>query len=200
MNPITMRLGFLLISLGFSGPSLCDNTPLHLNAKGTIELAFTPEHNAQGVILRAIDGARRQIAVQGYSFTSRDIAEALIRAHQRGVRVQVILDTDQALRLSGSQLDTLAAAAIPLWLDGYHRAAHSKIILIDPSDPQGAVLTGSYNFSNAAQQSNSENLLLLRGNPTLNRAYFEHWQRHLAHSLPYPPNSPFSTLTQPDGH
>jgi phosphatidylserine/phosphatidylglycerophosphate/cardiolipin synthase-like enzyme len=48
-----------------------------------------------GLIVRTIDSANSQILVQAFSFTHRDIADALIRAHLRGVDVQIIADREQ---------------------------------------------------------------------------------------------------------
>jgi phosphatidylserine/phosphatidylglycerophosphate/cardiolipin synthase-like enzyme len=47
------------------------------------------------------------------------------------------------------------------------------------------VLTGSFNWTWGAQHRNAENLLILRRNPELTRAYLDNWQRHLADAVPY---------------
>lgn len=188
-----IRITFMMLCVALSlatVPTARGEAVLRIPAQGTLELAFSPDDNTQDVILRALEGARKTVWVQAYSFTDREITAALIRAQRRGVQVQVILDADQALRLPGSQLETLAAAHIPVWLDGAHRISHNKIMLIDPNETYGAVITGSYNFTHSARTANSENLLLLRGNTALNRAYAGNWQRHRAHSLPYPPQPP----------
>ena len=52
-----------------------------------------------------------------------------------------------------------------------------KIIIIDKQ----IVITGSFNFSKAAEESNAENLLILR-NPELAAIYLDNWQKHRAHS------------------
>jgi phosphatidylserine/phosphatidylglycerophosphate/cardiolipin synthase-like enzyme len=46
------------------------------------------------------------------------------------------------------------------------------------------VITGSYNWTMAAEEDNSENLLVIR-DPHLARLYLEHWQRHAQHSFRY---------------
>ena len=45
---------------------------------------------------------------------------------------------------------------------------------------EAAVITGSFNFTQAAQHRNAENLLILRGNPALVKIYLENWQQHRA--------------------
>jgi phosphatidylserine/phosphatidylglycerophosphate/cardiolipin synthase-like enzyme len=48
---------------------------------------------------------------------------------------------------------------------------HSKVIVIDPNGPNPVVVTGSHNFSKAASTKNDENLVIIRNNPALTRAY-----------------------------
>lgn len=47
------------------------------------------------------------------------------------------------------------------------------------------VVTGSFNFSKAAEEDNAENLLVIGGRPELFRAYQQNFEEHLAHSEPY---------------
>ena len=72
-----------------------------------------------------------------------------------------------------------------VYLDGQHEAAHNKVMVVDAGQPDCAVVTGSYNFSFAAQHRNAENLLVLRGDPALCERYRRNWDVHRAHSLPY---------------
>jgi phosphatidylserine/phosphatidylglycerophosphate/cardiolipin synthase-like enzyme len=58
-------------------------------------------------------------------------------------------------------------------------------MLIDAEDKEPVVVTGSYNFSFSAQARNAENLVILRGNAPLARAYLDNWRRHQAEALPY---------------
>ena len=74
---------------------------------------------------------------------------------------------------------------MPLWIDSEHAAAHNKVMVIDNGLPEAAVITGSFNFTQAAQHRNAENLLILRGNPNLTEAYAANWRRHKIHSLPF---------------
>jgi phosphatidylserine/phosphatidylglycerophosphate/cardiolipin synthase-like enzyme len=56
----------------------------------------------------------------------------------------------------------------------------NKIIVIDGE----LVITGSFNFTKAAQQKNAENLVLIR-DPALAARYAQNWDAHRAHSQPY---------------
>jgi phosphatidylserine/phosphatidylglycerophosphate/cardiolipin synthase-like enzyme len=149
-------------------------------------VAFTPGDDAAGLIIQAIAQARQHIRVQAFSFTHRGIAEALIAARQRGVDVAVIVDPQQAVRISTSVVAYMAAAGVPVFYDAEHASAHNKIMVID-ADTAPVVVTGSYNFTHAAQYKNAENLLIVRGNPALAKAYAANWQSHRDHSSVSPP-------------
>ncbi|MGH8743716.1 MAG: phospholipase D family protein [Burkholderiales bacterium] len=154
-------------------------------AAGTVELAFSPEDAADRMVIRAIRDARKQILVQAFSFTHRDIAYALIQAKKRGVDVQLIADAEQTDKIQPNMIADIAAARIPTYLDFQHQSAHNKIMVIDASSHDSAVVTGSFNFTHAAQFKNAENLLIFRGNPQLAAAFLENWKRHLAHASRY---------------
>lgn len=156
-------------------------------ATGSIELAFTPEDNAIHLMVEAIRQARRAILVQAFSFTSNEIAFALIEAKRRGVDVQVVADGEQTVKLENSRIPLLARAGIPVWLDDQHAAAHSKVMVIDPDTQAATVITGSMNFTYAGQFRNAENVLILRGNAPLAQAYATNWQRHREHARPFRP-------------
>lgn len=159
--------------------------PPPLVAMGTVQIAFAPWDDAEGLIVRTIRSARRQILVQAYIFTSRAIAQALIAARQRGVEVQITADREQTFAGEASRIPELAAAGIPVWLEVRYGAAHNKVMIIDASEPNSAVITGSYNWTSSAQRRNAENVLVVRRNAELTQAYFENWQRHRADALPY---------------
>lgn len=156
-----------------------------LQSAGTVQLAFTPGDEADRLIIGAIRNARRQVLIQAFSFTHRRIGEALIAAVRRGVDVQVIADQQQAWGISGDLIADLAAAGVQVLLDREHEAAHNKVMVIDQGFSDGAVITGSYNFTYAAQRRNAENLLVFRGNPALVDAYYANWKRHREHAEPY---------------
>lgn len=161
--------------------------PLKLEGRGSVQVAFTPGDDAAGLVLEAIASARMQILVQAYSFTHQAIADALIAARRRGLDVRVIADLEQRGKLATSRVDYLADNGVPVWLDGEHAAAHDKVMIIDAGQPEAAVITGSFNFTHAAQYRNAENLLILRGNPPLVETYAANWRRHRIHSLPLRP-------------
>ena len=100
-----------------------------------------------------MDGAKESVQVQAYSFTSAPITKALVDAHKRGVKIQVVLDKSQRTERYSSA-DFLQHAGIATFIDTKHAIAHNKIII------DGAtVITGTFNFTQAAEERNAENLL-----------------------------------------
>ena len=141
-----------------------------------IEVYFSPQNGSTAAIIREIDRARSEILVQAYSFTSAPIAHALLMAHKRGIKVEVILDKSQKNQRYSS-FTFLTNARIPTYIDTKHAIAHNKIILIDRS----VVITGSFNFTKAAEEKNAENLLIIRSKE-LTKLYLDNWLHHRDHS------------------
>jgi phosphatidylserine/phosphatidylglycerophosphate/cardiolipin synthase-like enzyme len=56
------------------------------------EVCFTPPPGCTSTVVKALGNARSSVLVQAYTFTSAPIAKALLDAHRRGVKVDVILD------------------------------------------------------------------------------------------------------------
>ena len=153
-------------------------------ANARVEVAFTPGGDVAGRIMDAIGQARRQVLVQAFSFTHDGIARALLDAHRRGLDVRLIADREQTERMERGQVPGLARAGLPVWLDGEHQSAHNKVMVIDAGMPSSLVITGSFNFTRAAQYKNAENAVFISVNDTLAQAYMRNWQRHLKHAQP----------------
>lgn len=154
-------------------------------AQGTVEVLFSPHDDAEAAMLRVLRGARHSVHVQAFLFTSRTLAAALIEARARGVQVEVLADGEQTMRGENSQIPLLVAAGIPVALEVRYAAAHNKIMLVDAAQAGGAVITGSYNFTYSARMRNAENVVILRGNQPVLRAYLDNWKRHRAEAQPY---------------
>lgn len=177
-----LRLALLVTSFALVGPAFGFESSNVIPATGTIEYAFTPGDDAAGLIVRTIDAARSQVLVQAFSFTHREIANALIRAHRRGLDVQIIADREQADSFESAAMQSLVEAGLSVFKDADHSAAHNKVIVIDQNTRQPVLVTGSFNFTFAAQYRNAENVLVLHGNPDLTRAFFANWRQHREHA------------------
>jgi phosphatidylserine/phosphatidylglycerophosphate/cardiolipin synthase-like enzyme len=119
------------------------------------QVCFTPGGQCTRLIIEEIEGARHTILVQAYSFTSAPILSALKAAHARGVEVEVIVDKTSARPSpSGSRYSAatyLTNAGIPVWVDSKVAIAHNKVMVLDDA----TVITGSFNFTAAAQNHNA---------------------------------------------
>lgn len=140
------------------------------------EVYFSPRGGVEDAIVRHVDRAEDSVCVLAYSFTSGPITEALVRAHQRGVHVEVVLDRSQR-SAKGGQVQTLAASGAPVYIDARHAIAHNKVMIIDGK----TVVTGSFNFTKGAEEKNAENLLILDA-PELAKLYRDEWEKHRGHA------------------
>ena len=147
-----------------------------------LDACFTPGADCTGMIVDRIGEARRQVLVQAYSFTSTPILTALAEASGRGIDVRVILDrSDEGGARSAARW--LADHGIAPLIDDQVAIAHNKVLVIDG----GTVITGSFNFTRAAQDRNAENLLIVEGRPDLAGLYAANWQRRAAVSRLFAP-------------
>ena len=144
-----------------------------------VNVYFSPKGGCTDAIINEIEQAKKEILVQAYSFTSAPIAKALVNAHKKGIKVQVILDKSQRSEKYTSAL-FLTNAGIPTYIDDQHAIAHNKIMIIDMTK----VITGSFNFTKAAEEKNAENLLIIESKE-LAKYFLDNWQEHKGHSEPY---------------
>jgi phosphatidylserine/phosphatidylglycerophosphate/cardiolipin synthase-like enzyme len=141
----------------------------------TYQVCFTPAQNCTKLLVATIQQAKNNIQVQAFSFTSAPIAKALIEAHRHGIKVQVILDKSQFQNEHYSSSKFLSRAGIPIYIDYQPSLAHNKVMILDGT----TVVTGSFNFTKAAEKYNAENLLIIR-DVGLAQAYVKNWQQRLA--------------------
>jgi phosphatidylserine/phosphatidylglycerophosphate/cardiolipin synthase-like enzyme len=168
----------LFITLVFS-VQIGHTSDITLPKDTPIKVYFSPQGGCTEAIISQIDQAKSEILVQAYSFTSAPIAKALVTAHKRGVKVLAILDKSQRSEKYTSAT-FLTNAGIPTYIDDKHAIAHNKIMIID----KAVVITGSFNFTKAAEEKNAENILII-SSKELARLYLENWQKHKEHSEPY---------------
>jgi sugar/nucleoside kinase (ribokinase family) len=98
------------------------------------------------MVARLIDSARSRVFVAVYSFKNRWIAEALIRAHRRGIEVKVVLDASQA-RAGGPQYWDLWLSGIDVRTLWDARPMRYSFAVIDDD----IVIVSSYSFSRAEE-------------------------------------------------
>ncbi len=121
-----------------------------------LEIYFSPENDFRGRMLTLIDHATTSIHFLIFSFTNRAIADALIRAAHRGVEVKGVFDKGW----SGNRYskdEYLSDAGIDVAYDANPYTLHDKVMILDGK----TVITGSYNFTNSANDRNAENALVI---------------------------------------
>lgn len=141
------------------------------SANAVVQVRFSPGGNCTQFTEAAIAKAKKTILVQAYYFTSLPIADALIKAHRRGVEVSMLIDRSQ---LTGkyAQVRHMNEQGIFIAVDKVPGIAHSKVMVIDDD----YVLTGSFNWTKAAETSNVENILLIKDHKT-NHIYTTAWRQ-----------------------
>lgn len=150
------------------------------------EARFSPGEDVGAFIVAHLQSARRVVRMQAYLFTDRRIANALLAARKRGVEVEIVGDAQQAATGGLPHLKALERTGARVWLDGGHAAAHDKVIVLDDA----VVITGSYNYTAAAQSKNAENVVAISGDAALAARFVQNFAQHRAHSTPWPSTSP----------
>ncbi len=140
-------------------------------ATGAIQVAFSPQGGITNMVVQELNSAEKSIEVQAFNFTSVSIAEALINAYKRGVKVRIILDKSQSTKKNPSAA-YFTRNGIPTHIDRAFAIAHNKIMIVDCTD----VITGSFNFTQASENKKAENCLILKGNRQLANLYEKNWE------------------------
>ena len=169
---------FLLAVLLLTFPFFC-STCSEKPSSPSVLVHFSPHGGCTDAVIREVNSARSSIFVQAYSFTSAPIAKSLLNAQKRGVRVAIILDKSQVSQRYSS-LKFFLNQGIPAKIDSAHAIAHNKVMIIDGE----TVITGSFNFTKAAEENNAENLLVIH-DKKLADLYARNWQDHDSHSNGY---------------
>lgn len=165
---------------------LIASLPCFINASDMVlnnapaKVYFSPDGGAAKGIVRQIDQATREILVQIYLFTSKPIQSALLRAQKRGVNVEIIMDRNEQKERKYVMARSLKAGGITVWLDDRHACAHNKVMIID----RDILITGSFNYTYAADSKNAENVLMIKSQD-LAGIYTDNFLKHRQHSRKY---------------
>jgi phosphatidylserine/phosphatidylglycerophosphate/cardiolipin synthase-like enzyme len=175
-------IGVLLLSIVVGVLCAIGNDRRKATARGvrvgssSLSVKFSPKGGCADAIVAEIGKAKESVLVLAYSFTSRPIFAALLEAKRRGIDVKVVVD--------GGQLEVRSLVwesysnGIPTLVDCRHAIAINTVIVIDDR----VVITGSFNFSAAAENSNAENLLVIRSKDVA-ALYGSNWAEHAGHSV-----------------
>jgi phosphatidylserine/phosphatidylglycerophosphate/cardiolipin synthase-like enzyme len=146
-----------------------------ITVSGTrIETCFASENRCEDRIVTTLSGSRRSIRFLAFSFTSTPIAQAMLDRHASGVSLAGVFETTGS-DTPYSAYGKLKQQGIEVYTDGNPYAMHHKAIIID----ERIVIFGSYNFSDNANTSNDENLLIVES-PEIARAFLAEYDRIVA--------------------
>ena len=138
-------------------------------AEHHIQPCFVPGDNCAAMITNAIDKATTSVHVQAYRITNHIIIDALKNAKLKGLDVIVIVD-----KSAKKEAKELLNDGLPLFVDYVPKIAHNKIIIIDDK----YYISGSFNFTENAQNRNAENALLIRDKRTV-KLYQDNFYKRL---------------------
>ena len=118
---------------------------------------FSPNRGSADVVIGFIDHCNQTIDAAVYAITHDGIAEALIRAHRRGVKVRVLMDYQMSTSKYADD-EKLEAAGVAARRDTQSGLMHHKFMVGDGK----AVATGSFNWTKGADRRNAENFVIIR--------------------------------------
>ena len=151
-------------------PSTIDQQKLTVNGIN-IQVLFSPEDNAISHILPYIQQAQNSVYFMAFTYTHPDLGNAMLQKALAGVTVSGVFEATGSDSEYG-QMVKLFCNKVPVRQDGNGSFMHSKTIIVD----ERYVITGSLNFTDNANKTNNENVIIL-DDPTLARLYIEEFQR-----------------------
>jgi phosphatidylserine/phosphatidylglycerophosphate/cardiolipin synthase-like enzyme len=141
-------------------------------------VCFSRVEQCDNLLINLISQARKSVYVAIYSFTRDGLARALIDAKNRGVEVKVIIEEENAYG-QGSDYRMLKEAGVDIRLDGNPALMLHKFMVVDGE----IIVTGSYNWSTAAEDRNDENFVVIRDRSVAER-FMQEFNRLLSIARP----------------
>ncbi len=155
------------------GPKSPANTPNPRITLGDtlIETCFSPEDECAAQVVDLINQAQQSIRFMAFSFTHDAIGKAVRDRAKAGVTVQGVFET-RGSETEYSEFGRMKKQGLDVWQDGNPYTLHHKVFIIDDQ----TVVLGSLNFSNNADESNDENILIIH-NADIAGQYVAEFQR-----------------------
>lgn len=173
----THVLGFVLFSCTMMYGCVEHRVP-------TIDPCFTPGGNCLSAAITEVGKARSEIKINAYSLTAKPLVDALIKARQSGVKVEIILDRGAPnAQNNATYLSTLNG--IPTYLDSMHAIADNNVIIVDNE----TVMCGTFRFTKDADDRNAENMLIVKAD-AMTASYRANWEEHRSHAQLFKAGAP----------
>ena len=119
------------------------------------QVLFSPRDACAERICAMIQGSEQKMDLCVFTITDNRLTEAVVKAHQRGLKVRLITDDLKSEDL-GSDIEQIAASGVPVKVDRSPFHMHHKFAIFD----EKTVITGSYNWTRNAANENQENILV----------------------------------------
>ena len=117
------------------------------------ECHFFPDASNEQKVVSMLRTCKKTLDIAIFSLTLDSIAEAILEAFQRGIKVRLIAD-DECAKNKGSNVKLVASVGIPTKTDNAIYHMHHKFAVIDSS----VVIMGSFNWTGQAVKYNQENI------------------------------------------
>lgn len=128
-----------------------------INAHEKLQARFSPQGKViQKNIIPLVRSAQQSIDLMLFYLTHKDLSEALIYTHKRGVPIRVIMDATGAAN-KYSQHERLREAGIKVKVENWGGKMHLKAAVID----RNKIILGSMNWTKAGESTNDENTLFV---------------------------------------
>ena len=136
------------------------------------ECYFFPNPSNEQRVVNMFRTCKKSLDIAIFTFTRDSIAQAILEAHQRGIKIRCIGD-DGNSKVKGSDVRVLASVGIPCKTDNNLRShMHNKMAILDNS----VVITGSFNWTNQAINKNQDNILFIEDKNIANQ-YTEYFNQ-----------------------
>lgn len=124
----------------------------------TLEVAFSQSPTGSTgldlMLATAIDATAKTIDIAAYDLDARAVTDALLRAHERGVRVRLVIEGDYQNRSGPTELQKVGA---PVVIERRDPFMHNKFMVLDGR----TVWTGSWNFAYSETYRNDNNIVIM---------------------------------------
>ena len=166
---VVFAFALVLSACAFSAPELSTSAP-RVSVTATfpstdwLQITFTDpsashardyEGGPDKNLAASIDQARLSVDVAAYSLNLWSIRDALIHAHQRGVAVRMVMESDN---MDVQEVQQILDAGIPIIGDQHEGLMHDKFVIVDRS----VVWTGSMNYTVSGTYKDNNNFVYIR--------------------------------------
>jgi phosphatidylserine/phosphatidylglycerophosphate/cardiolipin synthase-like enzyme len=161
------------------GPEILAATPNpEITLDGTrVDTFFSPDDKVLNALYNLLSEAKESIYFLAFSFTSNELGEIVRTQAETGLEIKGVMDREQIASNTGTEFDPFRQAGLDVRIDGNDGQMHHKVFVVDGK----IVVLGSYNFSNAAEERNDENIIIVY-NEKIADFFMEEFDRVYAHA------------------